>query len=174
MPGSACCRWHRVAHPSETPFSLSNRKRILLHWHQGQHSLPNQVSEVIFITHPTVGCVPHGQVHTAAYCQPGCVQGRCFPFSFLTYTSDTLCKFYLVSFGRKEGKSALLSSGLQPSWLEKRKMPFHSKCRQQDQRCLFCVKCWQTCLTNLAHTTSGFRLPCILVKWSFLLILQWG
>lgn len=78
------------------------------------------------------------QEHNSAYPteRQGCytVQGAVFlfPLFFLTYTNVTWCKFYL-SFVRMEGKSASMSSGFQPLWLEKRKMLCHSKCKQQDQ-----------------------------------------
>lgn len=143
---------------SSPSFRKTNRKRILLRWHQDWNPLPNHVSEDMFITQLHSGVCSSCPSSHSSLLSARVHPGGYFPFSFLTYISVTWCKFYLLFFVRMEGKYASLSLGFQPSWLEKRKVLCHSKCRQQEQRCLFYNKCCQTCLTNLIHTTSGFRL----------------
>lgn len=124
----------------------------------------------------TVGCVPQVQVHTATYCQPGCRKGVVFPFPFwhiqvLHDANFTHCLLW----GWKENLLPCHQGFSLHDWKRERcHAASHNKCRQQDQRCLFYFRCCQTCLTNLIHTTSGFRLACTLVKGSLLLILQWG
>lgn len=128
MSVSPCCRWHRAAHPSGMSF------RNVLHPVQQKENSVMQTSRPAFIAKPGLwGYLQNPAPQWGVFLMSKFTQhllsarvhpGVVFLFPFW-HTGVTWCKLYLLSFVRMEGKSAFLSSGFPPSWLEKRKMSRH-------------------------------------------------
>lgn len=136
MPGSPCCSWHAEqpirqepcsAHPTERGFCYIDVKTGF-HCQASSLRIPSSPSSM-------TGCVPHVQVHTATYCQPGCLQGGggSFFHSYIyrCYMMQALPTVFCEDGGKRcfpvttaPSTSGKGTSRSQPTWLkEKDVMP---------------------------------------------------
>lgn len=129
MPGSPCCSWHAEqpilqepcsAHPTERGFCYIDVKTGF-HRQASSLRIPSSPSSM-------TGCVPHVQVHTATYCQPGCLQGGGFSFFHSDIYRCYMMQALPTVFCEDGGKRGLLGLSLH-GW--KRRMSCHFQQQMQ-------------------------------------------